>query len=250
MAEKGFMLFSNQRKLLALMTDEQKGRLLDALFAHNDGEETPIDDPLVSMAFMVITESIARVQAHNAKQKANGSKGGRPKATPSQDIPTETQNNPDKPNYNPKKPENENENININTPLSPNGDMPPTGGDTGKKKIVHPTADEVQAYCDERNNAIDGESFVDYYAAQGWKLANGQPLKDWKAAVRTWERHANERKQTAATVPKATTVAQQRSLERQMMAQMLLDDRRIQNAHGNRIAEGADGAQLALPPGW
>ena len=138
----------------------------------------------------------------------------------------------------------------IKTPLSPNGDMPPVGGASGKKKFTPPTADEVQAYCDERNNAIDGESFVDYYAAQGWKLANGQPLKDWKAAVRTWERHANERKQTAATVPKATTVAQQRSLERQMMAQMLLDDRRIQNAHGNRIAEGADGAQLALPPGW
>ena len=60
-----------------------------------------------------------------------------------------------------------------------------------------PTPDEVQAYCEERGNGLDAERFCDYYAAQGWRLANGQPLKDWKAAVRNWELRARERPKAA-----------------------------------------------------
>jgi len=60
-----------------------------------------------------------------------------------------------------------------------------------------PTPDEVQAYCDERGNGISGTHFCDYYAAQGWRLSNGQPLKDWKAAVRNWELRARERPKAA-----------------------------------------------------
>ena len=55
------------------------------------------------------------------------------------------------------------------------------------KKFVPPTVDEVNAYCVERNNVINPEYFVDYYASQNWKKANGRPLADWKAAVRQWE---------------------------------------------------------------
>lgn len=51
-----------------------------------------------------------------------------------------------------------------------------------------PSIEEVKEYCKERKNHIDPEAFIDYYAQQGWKLSNGNPMKDWKAAVRTWER--------------------------------------------------------------
>lgn len=61
--------------------------------------------------------------------------------------------------------------------------------------FVPPGVDEVQVYCQERGNGIDPASFVDYYAARGWKLNGGQTMKDWKAAVRTWERrHKTEQK--------------------------------------------------------
>lgn len=61
-----------------------------------------------------------------------------------------------------------------------------------KKKILKekafypPTADEVQAYCDERNNGIDAQHFTDFYASKGWMVGKNR-MKDWKAAVRTWE---------------------------------------------------------------
>lgn len=54
------------------------------------------------------------------------------------------------------------------------------------KNFKKPTPDEVQAYCDERGNGYSGQHFCDYYESKGWKIGNS-PMKDWKAAVRTWE---------------------------------------------------------------
>ena len=55
------------------------------------------------------------------------------------------------------------------------------------KKFVKPTLAEVQAYCRERKNNVDAERWLDYYEANGWKVGKN-PMKDWRAAVRTWER--------------------------------------------------------------
>ena len=65
-----------------------------------------------------------------------------------------------------------------------------------KSRVVFkaPTVEEVAAYCRERNNGIDPTAFIDYYQQQKWKLSNGNPMSDWKAAVRNWEhRHKNDR---------------------------------------------------------
>lgn len=70
------------------------------------------------------------------------------------------------------------------------------------KRFVPPTVDEVRAYCKERGNNIDAESFVDYYTSTGW-LVGKKPMKDWKASVRTWER--NERRQDNARPDTAAT---------------------------------------------
>lgn len=51
-----------------------------------------------------------------------------------------------------------------------------------------PTLDEVRAYCEERKNDIDPEAFIDHYTGNGWKVGKN-PMKDWKAAVRQWERN-------------------------------------------------------------
>ena len=72
----------------------------------------------------------------------------------------------------------------------------PPQGDEGvpvSKRFVPPTPEEVNAYCQERHNGIDGSEFCDFYTSKGWKIGKN-PMKDWKAAVRTWER---SRKQTA-----------------------------------------------------
>ena len=54
-------------------------------------------------------------------------------------------------------------------------------------RFTPPTIEEVRAYCQERGNHVDAERFHSYYTANGWKVGKN-PMKDWKAAVRTWER--------------------------------------------------------------
>lgn len=68
-----------------------------------------------------------------------------------------------------------------------------TDTDTVPVKGKHPTLEDVKAYCQERGNRVDPERFIDYYTANGWRVGKN-PMKDWKAAVRTWERGESKAK--------------------------------------------------------
>lgn len=56
-----------------------------------------------------------------------------------------------------------------------------------KKRFSPPSIEEVKAYCQERKNSVDPDKFHSHYSANGWVQGRGKPIKDWKAAVRTWE---------------------------------------------------------------
>ena len=71
--------------------------------------------------------------------------------------------------------------------LEGEADKPPT-----RSRFSPPTVDEVRSYCQERGNHVDPDRFVDFYASKGWRVGN-QPMKDWKAAVRTWEKRDRDR---------------------------------------------------------
>ena len=57
---------------------------------------------------------------------------------------------------------------------------------TKSKKFIKPSVEEINTYCQERQNTISAEQFFNFYESKGWRVGN-QPMKDWKAAVRTWE---------------------------------------------------------------
>lgn len=59
------------------------------------------------------------------------------------------------------------------------------------KNFTPPTVEEVQAYCQERKNKVDAQTFVDFYESKGWMVGKNK-MKDWKAAVRTWERNRKD----------------------------------------------------------
>ena len=96
-----------------------------------------------------------------------------------------------------------NQAVNVNVPVNVNdsvntgvqgADEPPR---TSKKQFIPPTIDEVTAYCQQRGNSVDPQRWFDYYAANGWMVGRNH-MKDWHAAVRTWERTNSTDK---ATVP-------------------------------------------------
>lgn len=57
-----------------------------------------------------------------------------------------------------------------------------------QKKFKKPSLEEVKEYCLERKNNVDAEKFISYYDSNGWKVGKNS-MKDWKAAVRTWEKN-------------------------------------------------------------
>lgn len=62
------------------------------------------------------------------------------------------------------------------------------------QKFIPPTVEEVSAYCKERNNGVVAERFVDFYACKGWMVGKNK-MKDWRAAVRNWEKSTEKPKE-------------------------------------------------------
>lgn len=121
-----------------------------------------------------------------------GKLGGRPK----KENPPKT---PQKPATNPP---NVNDNVNVNDNESKEESVKeekttslavqsPAAHTIRGERFTKPTLEEVADYCAERGNSIDPQRFIDYYTSKGWKVGNA-PMKDWRAAVRTWERKDTE----------------------------------------------------------
>ena len=60
------------------------------------------------------------------------------------------------------------------------------------KRFKKPTIQDIDIYCSERQNKIDAFAFYDFYESKGWKVGKNK-MKDWRAAVRNWERRNKEK---------------------------------------------------------
>ena len=50
-----------------------------------------------------------------------------------------------------------------------------------------PSPQAVKDYCRERGNRVDADKWFAYYESNGWRVGKN-PMKNWKAAVHTWEK--------------------------------------------------------------
>lgn len=60
-----------------------------------------------------------------------------------------------------------------------------------KNIFIPPSLLDVIEYCKERKNNVDAETWINHYTAKGWMIGKNK-MKDWKAAVRTWEKSNKE----------------------------------------------------------
>lgn len=74
----------------------------------------------------------------------------------------------------------ENENIDINSLYK-----------KGSSRFQKPSLEEIRQYCISRSNKVDPEQFFNFYESKGWIIGKS-PMKDWRAAVRTWEKREKE----------------------------------------------------------
>jgi len=173
---KGFNFFRTYYELIRYLPSKDRLRMYDAMLDYVFEDKEPVFNGLLNGIWANISIPIS-----NSKTK---SKSGQTK-------------NKTKSNQNQNEIKNETNNIplpiinnNINN-LESNRGMGEEK--TFKKKFIKPTLQEIKDYCLERNNNLDVNRFYDFYESKGWKVGN-QPMKDWKACIRTWERRTEEEK--------------------------------------------------------
>lgn len=185
-----FLFYRSYRESLRGMTQkDQLATLLAIIDYALYGVEPNLKGKMPAAIFTVARPII---DSNNAKRKA-GKKGGRPKKKTNGFSESETigfESEEPIPLFN-----EEHRNIEIK-----NEEQRECGADKPPKRprFAPPDVSEVETYCSERKNGIDPAAFIDYYSARGWKLNGGQTMKDWRAAVRTWERR-NKAEQRGGT---------------------------------------------------
>lgn len=209
MERESFIIYKSFYVLIKLLPMKKRTSMYEAIFEYGFSGELPDfhgDEIMTAMWGTIFPQ----LKANNArylngcKGRDGGALGGAPsgnqnarknnpesqeETTPNLDEKT-TPNIKEKttPKTTPNENVNENENVNVSNKNAP------VRVDTPKKErfcFVSPTLAEVKAYCEERNNAVNAEKFVDFYTAKGWYVGKNR-MQDWKAAVRTWE-NGNEK---------------------------------------------------------
>ena len=177
MALESFNAYHSYLDTMEALNDAECGRLFRALLEYSATGAAPELRGNERFVFPGMRSQIDRdIEKYNAKcarNRENGEKGGG----------HSTPNAPERPRTPPKDKDKDKD---ISFPLN---------GVKDSARAHRPTVEEVAAYCRERGNSVDAERFVDFYASKGWKVGN-QPMKDWKACVRTWERREDKPKQT------------------------------------------------------
>jgi predicted phage replisome organizer len=83
-----------------------------------------------------------------------------------------------------------------------------------RKRFSPPSLDDVSAYCKERGNTVDAETFIDFYSGKGWMVGKNK-MKDWKACIRTWEKRDSYGSESKPSARKGKTVIEQQYTQRE-----------------------------------
>ena len=165
------------------LSAQEKGRLVDAMVLYATGEDW--QDQIKGNEKFVFNVIRGQIDRHLKKMKANkenGSLGGRPVKTDEKPPKTD--------GYDIETPENHiNTNIETNIETNTKTNTKAEGVTVrARARFTPPTPDDVRAYCSENGYQVDAERFVAYYEANGWRVGRN-PMRDWRAAVRTWIRN-------------------------------------------------------------
>ena len=154
---------------------EYRGELMLALVEYGTYGTVPELEWPLDAIFVSLREDI-----DNSKEmRARGARGGRPpKETKVEPASEEAKPNPYQSIPIHTKPEE----VRVARARRPSAFSPPS-------------AEEVEAYCraHEPPLRVDAARFVDYFEAQGWRLSNGNRMRDWRAAARNWSNRERPR---------------------------------------------------------
>ena len=180
MKRESFIFYKSFYDSIKELDPKDQVQIYDAIFQY---QFIGVEKELNGIPKSIFTLIIPQLEANN-KRYLNGCKGGAPKGN-QKTTKKQPKNNQKTSEKQPNENVNDNVNVNDNDIKKEN---------IKRKKFIKPTIEEVKAYCKERNNGVDYERFIDFYESKGWKVGNN-PMKDWKACVRTWEKRNQKQEQ-------------------------------------------------------
>ena len=193
MAKDSFVMYKSWAEMMTDMPDKELAELVKAIACYQTGKEYAIDNPMVAAVFNMIRDQFdkdnEKYEETCKRRSENGKKGVEEKAKASKSKQKLAKASKSK----QKLPDNESDSDSeYESDIEKEGAKAPKK-EKAQKRFIPPTLEEVKEYCEQRKNGIDAQHFIDYYASQKWKKANGQPLTDWEAGVRTWEAKNKEK---------------------------------------------------------
>lgn len=169
------------------LSDAETGRLIKALVTYARGEDW--QNQLKGnerFVFRFLTGYIDRHFEHLNSQRERAKSGAQARLSAAERGSSAAERG--SANNNNNNNDNNNNNNNENNIGVTGAQSAPTRARS--TRFTPPTPDEVRAYCEEHGYGIDAEKFVAYYESNGWRVGRN-PMKDWRAAVRTWTRNDN-----------------------------------------------------------
>lgn len=213
--KKSFVLYCDYRKHFSLLSPEEQGCLIMAIFEYVETGAEPVLEAMPLMAFSFIRAQLDRdfaSYAETCKRRAEaGRRSGEARRAKAEAAEQEGTKRTDNDTVNVNETVNE-------TVIYNRGNSDESPQKKTASRFIPPTIEDVRAYCIERGNGVNPESFVDFYASKGWMVGKNK-MKDWKAAIRTWEK--GESRQAQPRRPSASKAYSNPALDyyHQLMAE-------------------------------
>ena len=189
-------VFSDFRELMEPLSTEEKGRLFEAMLAYAmDGKQMALEGNerfIWPVARRTIDQEAAAYESKVEANRERGRKGAEVrwgKGTDGASIPKDGASIPED-SENSQEQEQEQKQEQYQEQAQEYVCVQEEEPAAGHTHI--PAREDIAAYCRERKNGIDPDYFYSYYEANGWRVGQN-PMRDWKAAVRAWERRDAQR---------------------------------------------------------
>ena len=174
--------------VLETLEDAEVGRLFIAMLRYADTGEIPQRfEGNERFVWPVARRDIDMMAERTEVLRQNGAKGGFAKSRNRQALANDSKSYQSVANDSEAKQNEANCSLKEKKGKEKEKKIKETENIVPLTRFIPPTVEEVALYCVERRNHVDAGKFVDYYSSNGWRVGKN-PMKDWKAAVRTWER--------------------------------------------------------------
>lgn len=191
---KYLKIFTDFIEIAEPLSDEERGRLFMAMLAYAQDGSLPALPGNERFVWAQARQQIDREAAAYRTKVEASREAGRRSGEVRRRLRQE-RNERTLPPFNETNQDNDKDNDNDKDKDDERESLPPAAG-AARAPAMPPSLEEIESYCRERGNRVDPRRFLDFYTANGWRVGRN-PMRDWRAAVRSWESNGVENERAA-----------------------------------------------------